>query len=83
MIRSIIVCYFILFFYLACNANAITIGDIAQTKDSCAYVTFQYNGVGDLYVLNRVSKSNIPTARNIINEGIYLGKYEFLILTNS
>ena len=55
-----------------CNANAITIGDIAQTKDSCAYVTFQYNGVGDLYVLNRVSKSNIPTARNIINEGIYL-----------
>ena len=46
-----------------CNANAITIGDIAQTKDSCAYVTFQYNGVGDLYVLNRVSKSNIPTGR--------------------
>ena len=65
-----------------CNANAITIGDIAQTKDSCAYVTFQYNGVGDLYVLNRVSKSNIPTARNIIHEGIYLGRYDIIILSN-
>lgn len=82
MIRSIIVCFFILFFNVVCNANAITIGDIAQTKDSCAYVTFQYNGVGDLYVLNRVSKSNIPTARNIINEGIYLGRYDIIILSN-
>ena len=39
-------------------SGIITIGDIAQTKDSCAYVTFQYNGVGDLYVLNRVSNND-------------------------
>lgn len=59
-----------------CNANPIHIGDILQTKDSCVYVTFHYKGEGDVYVLNRVSKSNIPTARNIIHEGIYLGQYE-------
>ena len=66
---------FCFLFLVVCNANPIHISDILQTKDSCVYVTFHYKGKGDVYVLNRVSKSNIPTARNIINEGIYLGQY--------
>ena len=59
---------------IACNANQLVIGDILQTKDSCIFVTFKYNGMGELYVLHRVSTTNVPTATNIINEGIYLGK---------
>lgn len=40
-----------------------------------------YNGQGELYFLNRVSESNIPKAKNIINEGIYMGKYKLVLCT--
>lgn len=43
-------------------------------------MTLRYKGKGDLYLLNRISNSHIPTARNIINEGIYLGQYDLIIL---
>lgn len=43
-------------------------------------MTLRYKGKGDLYVLNRVSNSHVPTARNIINEGLYLGQYTYIIL---
>lgn len=59
---------------LVCNRIPITISDVIQTKDSCIYVSLQYGGEGDVYVLNRITGSNIPKAENIINEGIYLGR---------
>lgn len=59
---------------LVCNRIPITISDVIQTKDSCIYVSLQYGGEGDVYVLNRITGSNIPKAENIINEGVYLGR---------
>ena len=53
----------------------IIIGNIVQNKDSCIYATFQYAGEGELYVLNRLADTQIPDASNIVNEGVYLGRY--------
>ena len=46
-----------------------------QNKDSCISVTIQYAGEGELYMLNRLADTQIPDALNIINEGVYLGRY--------
>ena len=59
---------------VVCNRVPITIGEIIQTKDSCVCVSIQYSGEGEVYVLNRISGSNVPDAENIIAEGLYLGK---------
>lgn len=60
---------------VVCNRIPITIGEIIQTKDSCVCVSIQYSGEGEVYVLNRISGSNVPDAENIIEEGLYLGRY--------
>ena len=59
---------------LVCNRIPITISDIIQTKDSCIYVSIQYGGEGDVYVLNRITGSNVPKSENIVSEGVYLGR---------
>ena len=51
-----------------------------QTKDSCVFISFKYTGNGALYVLNRIAKTQIPDAFNIINEGVYLGMYALSLL---
>ncbi|KAM7456913.1 hypothetical protein BLSTO_02324 [Blastocystis sp. subtype 1] len=60
---------------ILCNRVPITIGEIIQTKDSCVCVSIQYSGEGEVYVLNRISGSNVPDAKNIIEEGLYLGRH--------
>lgn len=59
---------------IVCNRIPITIGEIIQEKDSCVFISIQYSGEGEVYILNRVAGSNIPNAENIIHEGIYLGR---------
>ena len=57
-----------------CNSKAIHFREISNMKDSCVYVTLQYDGFGDFYVIVRAGANNPVDANNIIQEGIYLGK---------
>lgn len=48
--------------------------EVSQLKDSCIYVTIQYEGSGDYYAIIRAGNNNPVDATNIIQEGIYLGQ---------
>lgn len=56
-----------------CNTKSLQIMDISQLKDSCFYVTVQYDGSGDYYLINRAGNNNPVDSLNIIQEGIFLG----------
>lgn len=60
---------------VACNSHQLQISEVSQLKDSCIYVTLQYEGSGEYYVINRAGNNNPVDAMNIIHEGIYLGLY--------
>ena len=57
-----------------CNSKAIRFREISNLKDSCIYITLQYEGFGDFYVIIRAGANHPVDASNIIQEGIYLGK---------
>ena len=51
-------------------------------KDSCVYVTLQYDGSGDFYVIIRAGANNPVDADNIVQEGIYLGRQVVLLMVS-
>lgn len=67
---------------VACNDNQLQISEVSQLRDSCVYVTLQYEGHGEYYVIKRVGNNHPVDAMNIIHEGIYLGLYRFGFLLN-
>ncbi len=67
---------------VACNDNQLQISEVSQLRDSCVYVTLQYEGHGEYYVINRAGNNHPVDAMNIIREGIYLGLYRLLFLPN-
>ena len=56
-----------------CNTKSLQILDISQLRDSCFYVTVQYDGSGDYYLINRAGNNNPVDSLNINQEGIFLG----------
>lgn len=60
--------------WLDCNSKMIRFHEVSQLKDSCIYVTIQYEGSGDYYAIIRAGNNNPVDATNIIQEGIYLGQ---------
>ena len=56
-----------------CNKKSLQILDISQLRDSCFYVTVQYEGSGDYYLINRAGNNNPIDSLNILQEGIFLG----------
>lgn len=64
---------------VACNDNQLQISEVSQLRDSCVYVTLQYEGHGEYYVINRAGNNHPVDAMNIIREGIYFGSVSFVV----
>lgn len=63
------------FAFLSCKYNQLIIHNVTDKKDSCVDIHVQYKGEGEMYLLARRARLNIPNEMNVIHEGIYLGKY--------
>lgn len=59
----------------ACSKEILKITKLIDMQDSCSHLTLFYSGAGDLYLLGRQKSRDPPDARNIVEEGIFIGTY--------
>lgn len=58
-----------------CNKDTLKIVKLVDLQDSCCRVDLLYSGSGDIYLLGRQKSRDPPDARNIVEEGVFVGKY--------
>ena len=59
----------------ACSKEILKITKLIDVQDYCSHLTLFYSGAGDLYLLGRQKSRDPPDARNIVEEGIFIGTY--------
>lgn len=62
-----------------CNKDVLKITKVTDLQDSCSHVSLFYGGSGDVYLLGRQKSRDAPDARNIIEEGIFVGTYTLVL----
>ena len=66
----------------ACSKDVLKIVKVTDLQDSCSHVTLSYSGSGDVYLLGRQKNRDAPDARNIVEEGIFIGRYAILLASH-